>query len=148
MNLAAAFAPARSDAELEQLVAAFESAQVPRGEWTHRAHLCMALLYLIRYGQLTGALRIRAGILEFNAAKHIEQTPTGGYHETLTRFYIWVVQRFLDSADLTRPAFELANELYDRYGDRALPLQYYTKERIDSWEARTQWLAPDLKPLG
>ena len=148
MNLAAAFAPARSDAELEQLVAAFESAQVPRGEWTHRAHLCMALLYLIRYGQLTGALRIRAGILEFNEAKQIEQTPTGGYHETLTRFYIWVVQRFLDSADLTRPAFELANELYERYGDRALPLQYYTKERIESWEARTQWLAPDLKPLG
>jgi hypothetical protein len=147
MSLPAAVAPARSDAELEQLVAAFESAQVPRGEWTHRAHLCMALLYLVRYGQLTGALRIRAGILEFNAAKQIEQTPTGGYHETLTRFYIWVVQRFLDSADLRRPAFELANELYDRYGDRALPLQYYTKERIDSWEARTRWIAPDLKPL-
>jgi hypothetical protein len=147
MTLPAAYAPARSDAELEQLVAAFEAAEVSRGEWTHRAHLCMALLYLIRYGQLTGALRIRAGILQFNAAKKIEQTPSGGYHETLTRFYTWVVQRFLDSADLSRPAFELANELYEQFGDRTLPLQYYTKERIESWEARTQWLAPDLKPL-
>jgi hypothetical protein len=143
----AAVGPARCDAELAELMDAFESATISRSEWTHRAHLSMALVYLLRYGQELGPARIRAGILHFNAALNIEQTPTGGYHETITRFYIWVVGRFLASADVTKPRFELANELFEQWGDRSLPLQYYSKERISSWEARTGWVAPDLRPL-
>jgi hypothetical protein len=143
----AAFGRARSEAELEELVAAFESAVIARSEWTHRAHLSMALVYLLRYGPELGPERIRAGILHYNAALAIEQTPTSGYHETITRFYVWVVQRFLASVDPTRPRHELANELFEQFGDRSLPLQYYSKDRITSREARTGWVAPDLRPL-
>jgi len=147
MSLPAAVGPASSDAELDELIDAFEAGRVPRGEWTHRAHLSMALVYLLRYGDDLGPARIRSGILHHNAALNIEQTATSGYHETITRFYIWVVQRFLTSADATRARYELANELFEQAGDRNLPLQYYSKERINSWEARTGWVSPDLRSL-
>ena len=99
MSLPAAVGPARSEAELDDLIDAFEAGMVPRGEWTHRAHLSMALVYLLRYGDDLGPARIRSGILHHNAALNIEQTPTSGYHETITRFYIRVVQGFLRSAE-------------------------------------------------
>ncbi len=147
MSLRAACEPARSDAELAELIEAFEAGDVPRGSWTHRAHLSMALVYLLRYGAELGPQRICAGILHFNAAQNVEQTPTTGYHETITRFYIWAVQRFVDACDRTRPQYQLANELFELFGERSLPLQYYSKERINSWEARTEWVLPDLQPL-
>ncbi|MGH7466679.1 MAG: hypothetical protein ACRENP_01710 [Longimicrobiales bacterium] len=135
------------DARILELVAAFEACAVARQAWDHRAHLVYALVMLLRHGQQEGARRIREGILRYNAAQRIEQTLSGGYHESITRFYIWVVQRFVIGADLTEPMHVLARELYARCGDRDLPFQYYSRERLMSWQARTEWVEPDLQVL-
>jgi len=37
--------------------------------------------------------------------------------------------------------------LVDRYGSKRLPFEYYSRERLMSWEARMDWVGPDLKPL-
>jgi hypothetical protein len=130
------------------LLAAFEAGTVPREEWNHRAHLTMALWYILDYGPDRGATRIREGILRYNRVQGIEQTADSGYHETLTRFYIWLVQRFVVTSDPGRSRLELLNELCDRYGSLDYPLRYYSKERLSSWEARTTWVPPDLRPMG
>lgn len=79
------------------------------------------------------------------------QTPTRGYHETITRFYIWAVGRYLAARRAGQPSapiLDLTNELLgSRYGERSYPLDYYTRERLMSWEARTEWVEPDVRAL-
>lgn len=133
--------------DVEELVREFESCTLPRERWTHRAHLAVGLWYLSRLPEGEASDRIRTGIQRFNEAKGVRQTRDGGYHETITRFYIWAVARFLAESDRDRPLIELADELYDRCGDRGLPLRYWSKERLASWEARVGWVDPDLREL-
>lgn len=131
-----------------ELLAAFEAGTIPREEWNHRAHLTMSLWYILDYGPDRGATRIREGLLRYNRLQGIEQTADSGYHETLTRFYIWLVQRFVVTSDPGRSRLELLDELCDRYGSLDYPLRYYSREHLSSWEARTTWVAPDLLPMG
>jgi hypothetical protein len=136
-----------SDAEVEHLVAAFRNQSLPRPGWTHHAHLTVALWFLRRYSDEEALPLVREGIQSYNRAWGVPTTPTGGYHETLTRFYLWLVRRFLTETPESLPLYELTNRLMATYGDKALPLQYYSKERLMSPEARFGWLEPDLKPL-
>jgi len=133
--------------DVEEFVREFESCTLPREQWTHRAHLTVGLWYLSRHPEDEAIDRIRAGIRRFNEAKGVEQTRDGGYHETITRFYIWVIARFLGESDRSRPLIELADELFARCGDRNLPLRYWSKDLLMSWEARIRWVDPDLREL-
>jgi hypothetical protein len=66
----------------------------------------------------------------------VANTAVSGYHETITRFYLCVIRSFLDSADGARTIDELADELIARFGERELPLRYYSRARLFSEEAR------------
>ena len=48
---------------------------------------------MLWYGPDAALDHVRDGIRAYNAAPGIVQTPTGGYHETITRFYVWLVSR-------------------------------------------------------
>lgn len=134
--------------EIRDLVAAFERCELPRAAWTHRAHLVMALWYLTHYGPDEGGERVRTGIKRFNAANGVAQTPNGGYHETITCFYLSVVARHLRDALPGTSLADLASTLVAAWGDKNRPLEYYSRARLFSWEARTGWVEPDLKELG
>lgn len=133
--------------EIRDLVAAFERCDLPHAAWTHRAHLVTALWYLAHYGPVEGGERVRAGIKRFNAANSVAQTPDGGYHETITCFYLWVVARHLRDALPGTSLADLASTLVAAWGDKNRPLEYYSRDRLFSWEARTGWVEPDLKAL-
>jgi hypothetical protein len=133
--------------EIGKLVEAFESCTLPREEWTHRAHLTVALWYLSRHGEAEATELIRRGIQRFNRARGIVTTRTSGYHETITLFYVRVVRRHLRESGAGGCAVDLVNSLLRDYGDRNLPLEYYSRERLMSWEARAGWVEPDLKTL-
>jgi hypothetical protein len=81
----------------------------------------------------------------------VVQTPTRGYHETITRFSIWAVRRYLAARRAEQPMaslLEVTNGLLaSPYGDRSYPLDYYTRDHLMSWEARTGWVEPDRRPL-
>jgi hypothetical protein len=133
--------------ELEALVRDFEAAAIPRARWTHGAHVAVATRYALLYDDAEATRRVRDGILRLNAANGVEQTMTGGYHETLTRFYMWAVRRHLRGvrADLT--PVEMVNSTIAALWDRSIALGYWSRDRLMSWDARTTWLEPDLKPL-
>lgn len=134
--------------EIESLVLAFESCALPREAWTHRAHLTVALWYLLRHDRGEATRLIRDGIKRYNAAKGIVTTRTSGYHETITLFYIHIVGKHLRESRADVSLVSLMNSLMRKYGERSLPLEYYSKDRLMSWEARSSWVEPDLKPLG
>ena len=76
--------PLKEDAEIEQLVGAFESLSLPRANWTHRAHLAVGVYYL-RHRGLEGALQqMRERIKAYNLACG----DPDGYSETITTTYL------------------------------------------------------------
>lgn len=132
--------------EIERLVAAFESCTLPREEWNHRAHLTVGLWYLVRHDKAQATNLIRESIQKYNHACGIVQNKDSGYHETITLFYVWLVSKYL-SGTTHSSIVGLVNGLLNTYGQKQLPLEYYSKELLMSWEARTGWVEPNLKPL-
>ena len=135
--------------EVLRLVARFEDGTLPKAEWTHQAHLAVALWYASRLPFEEVLVVVREGIRKVNAAHGVATTPAGGYHETITRFYLLVVCGYV--AEEEREAgtdwAARANRLLARYGARDLPLRHYTKDRLMSAGARFGWVEPDLRPI-
>ena len=132
------------------LVARFEDLTLPKAEWTHQAHLTVALWYASRLPWEEALAKVRDGILRLNAAHGVPTTPTRGYHETITRFYLRVICDYV-AMEEEGPEEDWSvrvARLLARYGDRELPLRYFTKELLMSPEARFGWVEPDLRPLG
>lgn len=137
----------RTTCEVLSLLRRFRDRTLPHDEWTHAAHLTVALWHLLEYDWPEAVSRVRLGIQSYNAAHGIRTTPTGGYHETLTLFWMRRVRAFLeDGRNEARSLVSLANDLSSALDSR-LPLEYYTRERLFSTEARAAWVEPDLKSL-
>jgi len=135
--------------EIDAVVRGFQWCTLPRERWTHAAHLTVALWYHLRMPWPHAEKLIRSGIKRFNAAHGIVTTPTGGYHETMTLFWISLVRLYLDAVATEKlSVLTLFNGLIERCGRRELPFEYYSRERLMSAEARASWVEPDLKALG
>ncbi|MEW6126442.1 MAG: hypothetical protein AB1757_05335 [Acidobacteriota bacterium] len=140
--------PYHDTSELERLIAAFEACSLPKPKWTHQAHLMVALWYNLHYDPEPALNKVREAILAYNAATGTLQTPTGGYHETMTIFWMWAVRAYLAGANEKTSIVELANGLLrSKYAERKFPFVYYSAERLFSWDARTAWMEPDIGPL-
>ena len=133
--------------EIDRLIQAFQTCTLPRCQWTHQAHLIVALWYLMHYSELEATNYIRNGIKQYNHAIGIKTTKDSGYHETLTLFWIEIVRRYLSLATANGSFVDIANGLIDSCGNPHLPLEYYSRELLMSWDARKSWVEPDLKPL-
>ncbi|MGB9180155.1 MAG: hypothetical protein WCB68_13065 [Pyrinomonadaceae bacterium] len=137
--------PYTSYAEVERLVREFELCRLPRAKWTHHAHLTVALWYLMRHTEAEATVLIRDRIKLYNKACGVETTPTSGYHETITLFYIHAISRYLSNANKDCSFTSLLSGLIETCGNKNFPLEYYSRDRLMSWEARTEWVKPDLK---
>lgn len=132
---------------LDRLAAAFLDGTLPKAAWTHDAHLRVGVWHLLRYSPDDALDRLREGIRRYNEATGTVNSAHAGYHETITRFYVGVIGRFVAGADRSRPADALADDVLAQLGDRALPLRHWSAERLMSPEARLRWVEPDRAPL-
>jgi hypothetical protein len=139
--------PFATDAGVAAVLTAFRDCTLPRTAWNHRAHLTVALSVARSSPSARALDAIRSEILRFNAAVGIQSTPDSGYHETLTVFYLHVVTLHATRYPAPASAADDANLLFAEWGDRDLPLQHYSRDRLFSREARARWLPPDLTPL-
>jgi hypothetical protein len=138
----------RSPSEIDSLIHAFQECSLPRSQWTHEAHLTVALWYLCYDSEQEAINAIRNGIKRYNSVQGIETTKNSGYHETLTLFWVRTIRRYLADESQNRSIVLLANGLIAKYADRTLPFRYYTRSRLMSWEARINWVEPDLRTIG
>lgn len=135
-------------AEPPRLVARFADGTLPREQWTHQAHLTVALWYASRLPYEEALVAVRDGIRRLNTAHGVPATPTRGYHETITRFYMRVVAHYVVHEESPAADWdERVRTLLARYGDRELPLRHYSKDLLMSAEARFGWVGPDLRPV-
>jgi len=137
----------RSPSEIDSLIHAFQECSLPRSQWTHEAHLTVALWYLFYDSEQEAINAVRNGIKRYNSVQGIETTKDGGYHETLTLFWVRTIRRYLADESRNRSMVNLANGLIAKYADRTLPFTYYTRDRLMSSEARIKWVEPDLRSL-
>jgi hypothetical protein len=133
--------------EIEYLIREFESGTLPRGQWTHGAHLAVACWYLLCYQDDEATRRIRDGIRNYNDAAGILTTRDSGYHETITLFWIWLIKDYLSTVARERSIVWIINNLLTRYSDQRIPFHYYSRDLLLSSDARTRWIDPDLNPL-
>lgn len=65
----------------------------------------------------------------------------------MTLFWTCAVSCYLGQASEGRSILALANGMLRLFGNSKLPFEYYTRDLLMSWRARTSWVEPDLKPL-
>ncbi|HEY9283980.1 MAG TPA: hypothetical protein VIP46_11055 [Pyrinomonadaceae bacterium] len=128
------------DDEIARLAAAFEACAVEK--FGHAEHLTIALWYLARLPEAEACGRVRAGLRRLSALDG-----DGRYHETLTAFWLRAVAAFLRDADSEQPLAVLRERLVARFADPRVVFDHYSPERLNSREAKTSWVEPDLKPL-
>jgi hypothetical protein len=133
--------------ETERIARALIDRTLPKAEWTHEAHLRAGLWHVREHGAVAALELLRQRISAYNESVGTPNTDTSGYHETITRFYVTVIDRFLASADRDEDIDALARELISGYGDRRLVLHHYSEGRLFSPVARRSWVEPDLRPI-
>lgn len=121
---------------------------LPKAEWTHEAHLRAGLWHVLEHGAAAALELLRTRISGYNESVGTRNTDTSGYHETITRFHVIVIDRFLAANDRALPIDDLATRLLAECGDRRLPMRYYSEGRLFSVVARRSWVEPDLKAIG
>ena len=143
-----------SDAEVKELVAAFENKTIPTSEFSHLAHIAVALAYLERMPQQQALMRMRENIRAYAAHHGVGNL----YHETLTTFWMKVLDHVGSNYELDPsrhnlatksdvPLWQRINAIVARWGNRGPVDAHYTREVIASDEARKDWVPPDREPL-
>jgi hypothetical protein len=140
--------------EIEDVVRGFESCSTGKDEFTHARHLTVALWYLHTQTLEEAANKMRTGLLRF--LNHHE-VPPGKYNETITLFWLKVVNAFavrhtgstLNStgapASPDEQIVSLANGLINTFAKARLVFDYYSESLISSPAAKSGWVEPDLK---
>ncbi len=139
--------PAPSGSSTDDLARRFRARTLTKAEWTHAAHLRVGLWHVLRFPPDEALRLLREGIRGLNESHGTANNDRGGYHETITRFYVQWICQFADRAGRKRPLDELADQLVAAAGDSKLPLKYYSHSLLFSVAARRGWLAPDLAPI-
>jgi len=124
------------------------TASLPRTEWTHAAHFA-ATLWLMRYRpELDAAQTVPGLIRAYNESVGRVNDDSGGYHETITLASLRAARGVLDANPPDMPVWRIVNALMaSNFANPNWLLEYWSRERLMSVEARRTWLEPDLKPL-
>jgi hypothetical protein len=133
----------KTEAELEAIVRGFETCTTPAADFPHRSHLVVATWYLNGASRLEAIAKMRAGILNFADHYGIE----GKYNETITLFWIILVERHLQKLASDLSLLDRANAVVEALADSRVMSEYYSKELLWSERAMREWVAPDLNSL-
>jgi hypothetical protein len=137
----------KSESEVIDLVRSFEDASIPHDDWKHAEHLVVALYYLSHHDLEMACDKMRSGIL--NLLEHgfkVDLKKEMPYHETITVFWMRTVAKYNNSVNGTS-LLEKANEVAYKW-DKNYPLNFYSRERLFSDEARARFVEPDLAVPG
>jgi hypothetical protein len=130
----------------EALLAGFEACTLPREQWTHRAHLTVAYLYLRQYPFAEALERIRARIQAYNASHHVPEGPLMGYNETMTQAWLRIVHATLCEQGPRATAAEFLDE-HPHLTQRTLLRLYYSRDIWTTRDCKQTFVEPDLAPL-
>jgi hypothetical protein len=135
-----------SEADIHRIGCGLIERSLPKREWTHAAHFAAAL-WLLRYRTGWDASRRMPDLIRaYNEATGVANTPTNGYHETITQASLRAGRAMLARYGSEVPVYIVANALMaSPLGRSDWLLAYWSKNRLFSAEARREWVDPDLQ---
>jgi hypothetical protein len=133
---------------IDDLARRFTDRSLPQTEWTHAAHLAVGLWHVRTFGPAEALQRLRSGIRQLNETHGVANTREGGYHETITRAYVTLLEQFLSRySNDTALGPILAGLLSSPLAHRDALLAFYSRDYLFGATARLAWAEPDLSPL-
>jgi hypothetical protein len=129
----------------DELWLAFGASTIPPGDWTHRAHLRVAWMFMKRHPLDEAHVLMRVGIIRLNAFHGLVETPSRGYHDTLTRLWLSLMASLMKTTDEPSSG-AFVDACIDSLGKDAV-LRHYSRELVTSVRARAMFVEPDLLPL-
>lgn len=136
------FEPYRTEAEIEDVVRRFERCEYQPEEFVHARHLTVAAWYFLHFDRTTAEARMRAGLLKF-----IKHHGKNGYHVTITEFWLQMVQETLRESEADAGMVSRINHAVERLHQKNLIYEYFTREGLESPEAKARWIEPDVRGL-
>ncbi len=130
----------------DEFVQQFESCAFPFDQWHHRAHVKLAYLYLIRFGFAGASRKLREGIRAYNAANQIPDEPTRGYHETLTIFWLRIIEMTVQEYG-QRETADAFFEFHPQLSQKKINRLFYSSDLFMSSRAKKEFVEPDLTSL-
>ncbi len=109
---------------------------LPADQFHHRDHIRLAWIYWQWYGNAAGA-RIAEAIKRY--AAHLGKSDK--YHATMTHAWMRLV------ADRACATFEETIVAHPELLDKEFLRTYYSQALLDTQQARSKFVEPDLKPL-
>src|SRR5204863_8765112 len=94
-----------TDGEVAALVSAFENATIPASEFTHAAHIAVALSYLDSFPPEQALELMREKIRAFAAHHGVGNL----YHETLTTFWMRLLEHVANTSEVDLPLWGRIN---------------------------------------
>lgn len=135
----------QSDVQVARIGEGVLECTLPKAIWTHEAHLAATTWLLLKRPDVDIDRELPGIIRRFNECAGGVNSDTEGYHETITRTFLSGIRIFLAEADLTRPLYQIVNELLlSPMGRRDWPLRYYSPQLLFSVHARRALVPPDL----
>jgi hypothetical protein len=134
--------------DIDAFLHAFEAGTLPKPRWTHAAHILTGACYVHALGESAAIDRMRARVTAYNLAVGGQNTPTSGYHETITILWIKILTQFR-AEHLTLPRAAFATLAVEHFApQRDIFRRYYDYDIVASTEARRTWHPPTLESLG
>lgn len=130
----------------DELLAAFENCSLPYDQWTHRAHVRVAYRYALQSDLNSAIDRIRIAIKAYNKATDTPESLDRGYHETITRAFMTLVSAAINDTGPHQSSDDFCNAHPELLSKSALQT-YYSRDRLLSWDAKSHFVTPDLRPL-
>lgn len=123
--------------------AAFEAGAYAPADFSHRAHVRLAYVYLADCDVDLALERMRAALVSFLSHHDI---PASKYHETLTRSWLLAVNHFMHRT----PQASSSDDFIARNPillDSRIMLTHYSAGLLFSESARAGFVEPDLDPI-
>ena len=126
----------------DEFLAGFEGCTLE--EFHHRDHIKVAYIYLRRF-PFAGAMgKVRTGLQALAVAwKAPVDELEKGYHETMTQAWVRLVHLALIDSEGVESADDFCNR-NPRLMEKGRLDFFYSRERLMSWEAKREFVEPDL----
>jgi hypothetical protein len=123
--------------------AAFEAGALAPADFSHRAHVRLAYVYLAESDVDLALERMRAALVGFLC---VHGLPASKYHATLTRAWILAVDHFMHRS----PEADSGDDFISRNPlllDTKIMLTHYSADLLFSDQARVKFVEPNLDPI-
>lgn len=131
-----------TDADIHQVVHDFEKCQTGRDDFHHAQHLVVATYYLQSLTVEAATEKMHDALVTFLDYHQVDKQK---YHETLTVFWLEMVALELTRLPVGATLVEKCNSVVAALNDPKLTSQFYSHEQLSSRDARSKFVAPDLR---